>query len=126
MRLVIRPVHDRLREHDVTRRLVSAIAEELWSLYGGNEHLNWIEAEHHLQRLVEEIRAEARQAQGVCVEPSVELPAPRALAVERPAGSRHERATARTAHDVRPGVGAGWSRRWGGSRGKRVVPSRPR
>jgi hypothetical protein len=51
MRLVIRPVQEAHRELDITHRLVSAIAEELWRRYGGNEQLNWIEAERHLEGL---------------------------------------------------------------------------
>ncbi len=58
MRLVIRPVQDPQREIDLTHRLTAAIAEELWSLYGGNEQLNWVEAELHLQRLVESVRGQ--------------------------------------------------------------------
>lgn len=62
MKLVIRPIQDPQRELDLTHRLVSAIAEELWKLYGGNEQLNWVEAELHLQRIVGEAGAEAREA----------------------------------------------------------------
>ncbi|CAG0957314.1 hypothetical protein PHYC_00537 [Phycisphaerales bacterium] len=58
MRLVIRPVQDPQREIDLTHRLTATIAEELWSLYGGNEQLNWVEAELHLQRLVESVRGQ--------------------------------------------------------------------
>ena len=60
MRIVIRPVVDRQREIDLTQRLIAAIAEELWRLYGGSEQLNWLEAELHLQSIVGEVRAEAR------------------------------------------------------------------
>lgn len=58
MRLVIRPVQDPQREIDLAHRLTAAIAEELWLLYGGNEHLNWVEAELHLRRLVESVRGQ--------------------------------------------------------------------
>lgn len=61
MKLVIRPIQDQQRVLDVTHRLVSAIADELWKLYGGNDQLNWIEAELHLQRIVGQARAEARE-----------------------------------------------------------------
>jgi len=61
MRIIIRPIMDRQREIDLTQRLIAAIAEELWRLYGGNEQLNWLEAEMHLQRIVGETRAEARE-----------------------------------------------------------------
>jgi hypothetical protein len=60
MRITVRPVVDPQREIDLTNQLVAAIAEELWRLYGGNDKLNWIEAERHLQRIVGEARAEAR------------------------------------------------------------------
>lgn len=62
MKVTIRPVVDPLREIDVTARLVSVIAEELWRLYGGNEHLNWLEAERHLERIVSEARQAAEPA----------------------------------------------------------------
>ncbi len=52
MRILIRPMLDPRREIDLTEVLVSAIAEELWRHYGGNEQLNWIEAEMHLDNLV--------------------------------------------------------------------------
>lgn len=70
MQLVIHPIQDPERELDLTHRLVSAIADELWKLYGGNDHLNWIEAELHLQRLVGEARAVARETQLAKVAPS--------------------------------------------------------
>lgn len=63
MKLLIRPFQDRQRELDVTHRLVSVIAEELCKLYGGNDKLNWMEAEMHLQRLVREARAEAHETE---------------------------------------------------------------
>ena len=52
MRILIRPMLDPRREVDVTERLVSVIAEELWLRFGGNGQLNWIEAEIHLENLV--------------------------------------------------------------------------
>ncbi len=51
MMILIRPIADPRRQVDVTRCLVSAIAQELWRLYGGNDQLNWIEAERHLGRI---------------------------------------------------------------------------
>lgn len=79
MRIVIRPVLEPQRELDVTRRLISAIAEELWRLYGGNEQLNWLEAEQHLRGIVGQTQADAERAAalnaersaqaGVCVGP---------------------------------------------------------
>jgi hypothetical protein len=63
MRIVIHPVLEPRREIDVTRRLVSAIAEEIWRLYGGSSQLNWLEAERHLERIVEEARSLASRAE---------------------------------------------------------------
>ncbi|MFN0011857.1 MAG: hypothetical protein ACKVS8_09465 [Phycisphaerales bacterium] len=71
MRIIIRPVVDRQREIDLTQRLTAVIAEELWRLYGGNEQLNWLEAELHLKRIVGEARAEARVMEVLVEEPPV-------------------------------------------------------
>jgi hypothetical protein len=60
MKVIVRPVTDPECEIDITQRLVAAIAEELWRLYGGNDELNWIEAECHLERIVGAARAEAK------------------------------------------------------------------
>lgn len=59
MRVIVRPAAEPQREIDLTRRLVSAIAEELWRRYGGNDVLNWAEAERHLAQIVGEARAKA-------------------------------------------------------------------
>lgn len=59
MRIMIRPAIDQQREIDLTQRLIAAIAEELWQRYGGNEQLNWLEAEAHLKRLVGQVQVEA-------------------------------------------------------------------
>ena len=67
MKVVVRPVIDPQAEIDLTHRLVSAIAEELWKLYGGNEHLNWLEAERHLQRLIGGARDEADETTFVSI-----------------------------------------------------------
>lgn len=64
MKLIIRPVQDAQRELDVTHSIVSAIAEELWRRYGGNEQLNWIEAERHLHRIVREAVGRAQAGVG--------------------------------------------------------------
>jgi hypothetical protein len=61
MKIFVRPILDPKREIDLTHRLVSAIAEELWQLFGGNETLNWIEAEWHLQRIIAQARTAGRQ-----------------------------------------------------------------
>ncbi|HMN41264.1 MAG TPA: hypothetical protein PKE29_10490 [Phycisphaerales bacterium] len=68
MKLLIRTIQEPEREHDVTRRLVAAIAEELWRLYGGNDQLNWLEAELHLQRIVGQARADARETRVILVD----------------------------------------------------------
>lgn len=72
MKIIVRPIVDAHREIDLTRRLVAAIAEELWRLYGGNEHLNWLEAELHLQSIVGEARAAARDTSIATVGPAVD------------------------------------------------------
>jgi hypothetical protein len=75
MRIIIRPVMDPQQEVDLTRKLVSAIAEELWRLYGGNEQLNWLEAERHLEEIVADARAEARDTGLVLVDAEPGVPA---------------------------------------------------
>ncbi len=49
MKIAIRPALDARTQVDVTHALISAIAYELWKRYGGNEQLNWLEAERHLE-----------------------------------------------------------------------------
>lgn len=70
MKIIVRPILDPQREIDLTHRLVAAIAEELWRLFGGNETLNWIEAEWHLQRIVAQARVDASETVVVQVAPS--------------------------------------------------------
>jgi hypothetical protein len=82
MKLVIRPIQDQHRELDVTHRLVSAIAQELWRLYGGNDELNWLEAELHLGRMVGEAHAEASETELLLVR----LRVPATTRAEPPAG----------------------------------------
>lgn len=53
MQLVIRPMLDPRNEIDVTHELVKAVAEELWRRYGGNDVLNWMEAQWHIEALFE-------------------------------------------------------------------------
>lgn len=48
MRICIRPDSEPRREIDITRRLVAVVAEELWLACGGNDQLNWLEAEMHV------------------------------------------------------------------------------
>ena len=80
MKLIVRPVAEPAREIDMTHRLVAAIAEELWRLYGGNDQLNWIEAERHLERLIADARREAAESDVVFIE---RPPIPR-RSIERP------------------------------------------
>lgn len=70
MRITIRPRAEPQREIDITTRLIAVIAEELHHLYGGNDLLNWLEAEQQLEailsgRLVDAQRriAETREAE---------------------------------------------------------------
>ena len=58
MRITVRPMLDPQREIDLTERLVGAIAEEISRTCGGNDHLNWIEAESHLRQLVSDAKGE--------------------------------------------------------------------
>lgn len=51
MRICIRPDSEPRREIDITRRLVAVVAEELWLACGGNDQLNWLEAEMHVAGL---------------------------------------------------------------------------
>ncbi|TVQ62776.1 MAG: hypothetical protein EA379_05030 [Phycisphaerales bacterium] len=52
-------------EIDVTHRLVAAIAEELWRACGGNDELNWLEAEQHLMAIAQRMdAADAPTARG--------------------------------------------------------------
>ncbi len=60
MRVLVRPLAEPQREVDVTDRLVSAIAEELWRRYGGNAALNWLEAERHLERILAHAQASTK------------------------------------------------------------------
>lgn len=111
MRIIVRPIVDPQREIDLTQRLIAAIAEELWRLYGGNEQLNWLEAELHLQHIVGAARAAAEATSVIVVRPTADGDEMLAPVVQvRPAGvamprpirnrrsrSRHfERSTART------------------------------
>jgi hypothetical protein len=53
------------READVTRRLVDAIARDVWKLYGGSGTLNWAGVERHLGRMVRQARCEARASEPI-------------------------------------------------------------
>lgn len=82
MKLVIRPIQDSHRELGVSHRVVSVIAAELWRLCGGNDELNWLEAELHLGRMVGEARAEASETELLLLR----LRVPTTTRAEPPAG----------------------------------------
>ncbi len=71
MRIIIRPVVDGQREIDLTQRLIATIAEELWRRYGGNEQLNWLEAELHLKQIIGAARVEPSVTEVFVAEPPV-------------------------------------------------------
>jgi len=73
MKIIVHPILDPQREIDVTDRLVSAIADELWRRCGGNDKLNWAEAEWHLQRIIAQAGNEARDTAVVRVKPSISV-----------------------------------------------------
>jgi hypothetical protein len=52
MRITVRPLADPHREVDLTHVLIATIARELYVLFGGNDQLNWLEAERHLRTLL--------------------------------------------------------------------------
>ena len=52
MRIVIRPSASPERELDVTPAIIAAVAHALWAQGGGNDVLNWLEAERHVARLI--------------------------------------------------------------------------
>ncbi len=56
MRWTIRPMTDPRHKIDVRRLLVKALAEEIWRRCGGNEVLNWMEAEWHVEGLLGQAR----------------------------------------------------------------------
>jgi hypothetical protein len=68
MKITVRPSAEPRREIDITNRLVAAIAEELWRLFGGNDRLNWLEAETHLQRIIGLVKEEAQMLDCVASE----------------------------------------------------------
>jgi hypothetical protein len=52
MKIIVRPVMDPDREIDVTRQIVSAVAQELCRCCGGNQTVHWLEAKLHVQGLM--------------------------------------------------------------------------
>jgi hypothetical protein len=73
MRIVIRPSMAPQREMDVTRAVVAAVAHELWRQFGGNEVVNWLEAERQVARAL----SGDRSPPGRAAEPAPEKPAGR-------------------------------------------------
>lgn len=95
MRVAIRPTAEPSREHDITRCLISAIAYELSILHGGNDELNWLEAERHLARLVASDQPGAAPSPPVACEKPASSDQHRLLAKDPPAcpGCPRRRAT---------------------------------
>ena len=60
MRLTIRPSMAPDREIDVTQALIAAVAHQLHAQCGGNDVLNWLEAERFLARILRPVRGRAR------------------------------------------------------------------
>lgn len=56
LRIVVRPYAGPRGGVDVTDTVVGAIAERLWNMFGGNDVLNWLEAERLLQDALVNIR----------------------------------------------------------------------
>jgi hypothetical protein len=52
MRVTMRPSAAPDRELDLSHALVSAVAAELWRNFGGNEVVNWMEAERFVESLL--------------------------------------------------------------------------
>src|SRR5687768_9281298 len=62
MRITIRPAAAPDREIDIAPALIAAIAHELWRHTGGNEVLNWLEAERVVAKLAQLPRRSAGRA----------------------------------------------------------------
>lgn len=92
MRLVIRPMLDPRNEIDVTHQIVKAIAEELWRRHGGNDVLNWMEAQWHIEALLERsspVHVPPLPDPAPALSPSSRPAVPEPLA--RPTGARRAR-----------------------------------
>jgi hypothetical protein len=61
MPLAIRPSAAPDQDLDLTPVLVKAVAEELWRRYGGNDVLNWMEAERFVAGLAAQRPAKSGQ-----------------------------------------------------------------
>src|SRR5438874_1215763 len=84
MRLTVRTTSAPDRPIDVTHAVTAAIAHELWVRAGGNEVLNWVEAE----RLVASLAAAATPRRGSAARPRG---APVASAGREARAPRHKR-----------------------------------
>lgn len=51
-RLMVRPIADPGKTIDVSEALTKAVAHRLWEHHGGNDALNWLEAERLVQELL--------------------------------------------------------------------------
>jgi hypothetical protein len=60
IRVVVTPTLDSTAL-DVTESLVGAIAAQLWKRFGGNDVVNWLEAERLLQQALNMLRSESSQ-----------------------------------------------------------------
>lgn len=107
MKLTIRPLRSPRIELDVTNLLVAAIADELWSLHGGDETLNRLEAEIQLWLIIERVRTEAREADAAAMTSSSAAAAGRETvgACPRQAAHEDELLLSRTIHDGARPVG---------------------
>jgi hypothetical protein len=123
MKIIVRPLADPAHEIDVTNRLVSAIADELWRVCGGNQQLNWLEAELHLQEIVAQASREAQQAEVFFV---AEDSAPPAGTAQRVSEGRARRTVgAVPSNRARGGAPKAGGRR-GGAREAAASPDRHR
>lgn len=89
MKLVIHPDLDPSRQFDVTGVVVGAIAQELWRMGGTNAVVNWLEAERHVDRMIQDAaRRLATQAPHAAPsgDPSPSAPAPDDLRADAPLG----------------------------------------
>lgn len=89
MRVIIKPSLTPHLHIDVTNALTSAIAQELARAQGGNDVLNWLEAERILQELVGGARSTPReQPAGMAADARPRVRRRRAAPGEPTAGTR--------------------------------------
>ena len=79
MPIIIRPSGTPDRELDLTRAITAAVAHELWRHGGGNDVLNWLEAERLVSSLSVATRRAVRRLAGRGHDPG-RRPAPSASA----------------------------------------------